>query len=203
MGVIKKIIIGVLITVFFAIAITMSILLLNTNKEFGVTQFENSSLLIIDGEISSPKYEKGDLVITEKKPLDSINVGDEVFIFKINDNDKISIELGFVGEVFVDEDAISLENGATYSSKFIAGTATDVYSGLGTIVSLLQSTWIFFFLIVVPCFLIFIYQIYSLIVEIKFGGDEPYTKSERKEKSEKKESRPKKSKTTTTRSSRY
>ncbi len=198
MRIVKKIIVGILILLFFIIAIGMSILLLNRDDEFGITQFDNTSLLIIGDEISSPKYEKGDLVLTLKEPLKDINVGDEIFLFQINDNDKVNIELGFVGEVHIDEDAVTLENGPTYSSKFIAGSATEVYSGLGTYVGLLQSTWVFFFLIVVPCFLIFIYQIYALIVEIKFGNDDsPRVYEEKKQKKVK--NKPKK----VERSSRY
>ncbi len=173
MKTIFKIIKIILILIFFAFAISMSVLLLNMNKEFRVTQFGETSLIIIDDEISSDKYKEGDLVLVDKKPLSKTNVGDEIFVFQIQEDNVVTIELGNVGSVYEDEDAISMENGAMYSSKFIAGHETGVYEGLGTYINILQSTWVFFFVIVVPCFLIFIYQIYSLVVEIKFGSEEP------------------------------
>ena len=49
---VKKIIIGIVLVVFFAFTITMTVLLLNYNK-FGVTQFDDTSLLIIRNGFSS------------------------------------------------------------------------------------------------------------------------------------------------------
>ena len=56
LGIIKKIIISIVLIVFFAFTITMTILLLNFNK-FGVTQFDDTSLLIIKKGFTSETYE--------------------------------------------------------------------------------------------------------------------------------------------------
>jgi hypothetical protein len=60
----------------------MTLLLLNYN-EYGVTQFDNTSLILIKDEISSANYKKGDLVIVEGKKISNINIGDELFIYHV------------------------------------------------------------------------------------------------------------------------
>ncbi len=173
---IKKLIFGIIVIAFFIVAISMSVVLLNVN-DYGVTQFGDTSLIIIGDEISSPKYKEGDLVIVESKSINDIQINDEIFIYKINEDNGADVILGNIGEVFVDEEVVAYENGVSYSMKFVAGEGTKVYEEVGKYLEILQSTWIFFFVIVVPCFLIFIYQIYALIIEIKFGDkDTPVKK---------------------------
>ncbi len=171
MKVIKKIFVWLLIIVFFAFAIGMSILLLNKN-DYGVTEFEDVSLIIVKDEVNNEKYEKGDLVLVEKKRVKDISVGDEVFVYTVDTEGDVDIDIANVGSVYESDGAIAIESGVNYTEKFIVGEGTEVLSGLGTYLNILQSTWVFFFIIVVPCFLLFIYQIYALIVEIKYGDED-------------------------------
>ncbi len=171
MKIVKKIIIATVVVLFFAFAILMSIVLLNHN-DYGVPQFGDTTLVVINNNISSTKYEEGDLVIVKAKRLDKIQVGDEIFGYRKMEDDSIELDFGIIGEVFVDEGGISYENGTQFTMAYVAGEATEVYKGIGTFLAIIQSTWVFLFVIVVPCFLIFIYQIYALIIEIKYGTDE-------------------------------
>ena len=166
---IKKILIGIVGTAYFLFALAMTILLLNYN-DYGVTQFANKSLIIMTDNVASEKYKKGDLVIVESKKADQIKTGQEVFTYRIDSKGIPMIQIGKVGEVYVDDDAIAFENG--YSMEFVAGIGINSYEGLGTALSIIESQWGFLFIVLVPCFLIFIYEIYSLIVEIKYGGEE-------------------------------
>ena len=56
--------------------------------------------------------------------------------------------------------------------EFVAGRPQKVYEGLGIFLSVVESQWGFLFIVLVPCFLIFIYEVYALIVEIKYGDEE-------------------------------
>ncbi|MFA7689406.1 MAG: hypothetical protein WCX96_04905, partial [Bacilli bacterium] len=67
---------------------------------------------------------------------------------------------------------VSFVGGATYAIEFVIGEASKVYENIGTYLSIIQSTWGFLFMIVVPCFLVFIHQIYVLVVEVKYGKEE-------------------------------
>lgn len=169
--VIKKIIMGILGLAFYAFAVTMTILLLNFNK-YGITEMDNTSLVIIKDEISSDNYKRGDLVFVEAKKVSKINVDEELFVYQIDKSGAVSIDVGIVGEVHVDDDAITFKNGSTYDMQFVIGKADKIYNGIGTFLSIVESTLGFLFIVLVPSFLIFIYQLYALIIEIKYGKED-------------------------------
>ena len=75
-------------------------------------------------------------------------------------------------QIYLEEDAIAFENGSNYSMEFIAGTPEKVYNDIGLYLGIIESKWGFLFIVLVPSFLIFVYELYSLIVEIKYGSDE-------------------------------
>lgn len=170
---IKQLIVGIIGIVFFAFAITITTLLLNFN-DYGVTQLGDNSLIIIKNKMAFDKYEKGSLVLVKAMELRDISIGDEIFIYKItkstNGKNKVSIDLGIIGAIHEDDDAVTFDTGETYSSEFIIGKADKVYNDVGTYLSIVESTWGFLFIVLVPSFLIFVYEIYALIVEIRYGG---------------------------------
>ncbi len=168
---IKKTIISIVVIAFFAFAITMTILLLNFNDR-GVTQFGESSLVIIKGDISSEKYNKGDLVIVDFKPVRNINVGDELFVYRLENSGAVTIDVGIIGTVNVEEKNVSFEKGDAYSEEFLIGQSSKVYNKIGGYLAIVQSTVGFLFMIIIPSFLIFIYQLYALVIEIKYGKEE-------------------------------
>ena len=169
--VIKNIFLGILFVVYFIFVIAMTVLLLNFN-DYGVTEFGDTSLIIINDEISNDNYQKGDLVIAKSKKLEKLNIGDEIFTYKIDGKGNVSLDLGKVGNIYPEENAISFENGSTYSVEYIAGVPEEKHEDIGTFLSIVESKWGFLFIVLVPSFLIFVYEVYSLIVEIKYGSDE-------------------------------
>ena len=74
--------------------------------------------------------------------------------------------------MFENENEVSFENGSAYDMKFVLGTPYKVYKDIGSFLSVVNSKWGFLFIVLVPCFIIFIYQIYELIIEIKFGKED-------------------------------
>ena len=171
LGIIKKIIVSLVLVAFFAFTITMTILLLNFNK-FGVTQFDDTSLLIIKKGFTSETYQKNSLVIVEAKEIKDYQEGEEVFVYHLDGHGGVNIQLGVVGQVHEDDDALTFSNGDTYSTEFIIGSGKKIYPNLGKYLSIVESKWGFLFIILVPNFFLFVYQLYSLIVEIKYGKDE-------------------------------
>ena len=170
---IKRIIVGIILVVFFAFTITMTVLLLNYNK-FGVTQFDDTSLLIIRNGFSSETYKKGSLVVTESKQIKNYKIGEEAFVYHLDGKGGFNIELGVIGQLHEDDNAITFSNGETYSDEFIIETSEKIYPKLGTYLGVIESKWGFLFIILVPNFFLFVYQLYSLIVEIKYGKEEDY-----------------------------
>ena len=168
---IKNITLGILFVIYFVFVVIMTVLLLNFN-DYRVTEFGDTSLILINDEISNDNYKKGDLVITKKKKLEKINIGDEIFTYKIDGKGSVSIDLGKVGNIYPEEEAIAFENGSTYSVEYIAGVPEKIYEDVGLVLSVVESKWGFLFIVLVPSFLIFVYEVYSLIVEIKYGSEE-------------------------------
>jgi len=168
---VKKVFFSIVIFVYFAFALIMTMLLLNFN-DYGVTKFGQTSLIILREKVSSNEYKQGDLVLVEETELKDIKVGETIFTYRADSKGKVHIDFGKVGKVYEEEDAISLENGNNYSMEFVAGRPTKIYNNLGTYLSIIESQWGFLFIVLVPCILLFIYQVYALIVEIKYGGEE-------------------------------
>ena len=168
---IKSFITGVLMLAFFVFALSMTILLLNYNK-YGLTQFGDTTLVIINDKISSETFKKGDLVQVKSQKLTDLKKGEEIFVYRVNSDGSVSVELGKVGQIYPEEDAVAFENGDIFSNQFVIGTAEEIHNDIGTYLAIIESKWGFLFIVLVPCLLIFIYELYALIVEIKYGADE-------------------------------
>ena len=162
LGIIKKIIVSIVLIAFFAFTITMTILLLNFNK-FGVTQFDDTSLLIIKKGFTSETYQKNSLVVVEAKEIKDYQVGEEVFVYHLDGHGGVNIQLGVVGQIHEEDDALTFSNGDTYSYEFIIGSGEKIYPNLGKYLSIVESKWGFLFIILVPNFFLFVYQLYYFL----------------------------------------
>ena len=169
--VIKNIFIGTIAVIYFAFVICMTVLLLNYN-DYGLTEFGNKTLVLLSDNISTNDFKKGDLVIAEKKELKDLKVGDNVFAYKVDAKGSVNIDYGKIGEIYETEQAVTYENGSTYSIDFVVGTPSKTYSKIGSYLSVIESKWGFLFIVLVTSFLIFIYEIYALVIEIKYGSKE-------------------------------
>ena len=168
---IKSVILFILGVAFFIFALSMSMLLLNFNK-YGLTQFGDTTFVIINNDIVSDEYKKGDLVFAESRNIVTLKEGDMMFAYRVDSQGSVHVDLGKIGHIYPEENAISFENGNTYSVEFLAGVPSGCKKGIGSFLSVVESKWGFLFIVLVPCFLIFLYEIYALIIEIKYGGEE-------------------------------
>ena len=166
----KKIIIHVLFAIYVVIAVFVTVCLLSYN-EFKITEFGDSSLIIIDSNEVEPDFQKGDLVIANKN--DKINVGDNVFFYNTYQKE-VEVAIGKVTnlEKITSSETtytISGEEEIVLSSEYIIGTAEDATKipNVGTILGILESKWGFLFLIVFPSLIAFLYEIGVVVSEIK------------------------------------
>ena len=166
--VIKKIIVGNFRIAFLTFAGVMTFLVLNYNQ-YNLTQFEDTTLVLVNDKISSDSYDKGDLVLAKKPKINEIEKGMELFTYKIVDKTSIAVSFGKVGEIFKEDDTIALENGEIYQMDFVIGAATNKYAKIGGYLAFIQTKLGFLFIVVTPLFFIFTSQIFQLIIEIKYG----------------------------------
>ena len=172
--IIKNTIIGIIFVIYLGIIITASTLVLNRN-DYGYTQFGKK--VYLDLKEDTGIYKKGQLVITDSIKFENLVVGDEIFIYK-TDADENTIEIiNSTIKKIVTEDTttpyvtIDLDDSA-WGSEFIVGKTVKVYDSIGSIISFIESKWIFFIIFVVPCFFILLYEIYSVIMVVKFDVDD-------------------------------
>ncbi len=169
-------IIGIILIVIYAVvAITLTIFLLNYNK-YNITEINDKSLIIVRDEELKPDFQKGDLVIVKKNQNKDIKVGDKIFFYD-NYKDIVSVNLGTVLEkesITKEETTYIMDGDYAVSSEYVIGTAktSKSYSNLGTILGVLESRFGFLFMIIFPILVLFIYEIYAVIRELKSSKED-------------------------------
>lgn len=186
---IRNTIIGIFLFVYLTFIILVSTLLLNRN-DYGMTQFGDKALILVDKQVSNDNYKKGTLVIVEQKSITKLNVGEEIFVYQTNKKDKtVKVVIADIGKINLEATSpyvVLANDGTAWGEEFIAGTAYKTYESLGSLLLFIESKWVFFCLLIVPCFFILLYEIHLVIVTIKFGDgdDEEYEEEEHKYKTE-------------------
>ena len=168
-------IIGIaLIVVYSIVAILLTICLLNYN-DYKITELGDKSLIIVKDDELIPTYKKGDLIVATKNSNKEVNKGDKIFFYQEGEK-SIVINIATV----VDKKNVnSKESTFTLNGKssvaevmqteyFIGKLDTSkVYHNLGSVLNFLESRLGFLFLIIFPIFVLFIYEIFMVIEEIK------------------------------------
>jgi len=165
-----KIVLGILITIYAVVAIFLTACLLNYN-DFKITEFGETSLIIVNDEELEPTYKKGSLLVVNKKNADQIKVGDSI-IFYNTYNNQVSLaisEVIFVEKVNEEETTYTISGNYDISSEYLVGSTNDtkIYPVVGSILGLLESRAGFLIFIIFPITIAFLYEIYVLVVEIK------------------------------------
>lgn len=180
----------VLGVIYAGIAITLTVCLLNYN-DYNITELGNKSLIIVENDELKPDFNDGDLVIVEKNNNSDIKVGDKIFFYDTY-KDQISVNLGTViNKEIINENEVTYTMNGDYpiSSQYVIGkSATSIrYESLGTVLSILESRFGFLLIIIFPILILFIYEIYAVIMEVKTPIDEEENeKKEKKSKNKKK-----------------
>lgn len=166
---IKKIIIGLLLTVYLVVAVFLTACLLTYN-DYKISVFGDKSFVIVKNNDFEPDYKKGTLLIITKNDNDDIKVNDEIFFYNTYKN-QISVshsKVVKVEKVHETETTYTLDGNFPISSDYVIGKAdtTKVINNVGTYMSALESRWGFLFMIVLPISVLFIYEIYVIVKEI-------------------------------------
>ncbi len=165
-----KIFVGILVTIYILIAVALTACLLTYN-DYKISVFGDRSLIILEDNELAPKYKKGSLLIVKKNSNDDIKQGDEIFFYNTYKN-KVVVNVSKVNKVkkVTDTETTYTINGKyEISSQYVIGKAdtTTVINDVGSILSVLESKWGFLLVIVFPISLLFIYELYIIIREIK------------------------------------
>lgn len=165
----------IFLTIYAAIAVTLTVFLLNYNK-YNITEIKDKSLIIVRDDELKPNYQKGDLVIVTKTPNNEIKIGDKIFFYD-NYQETVSVNLGTVINKEIinkDETTFTMDGDYALSSEYVIGAAktSKTYHTLGSILSILESKFGFLFIIIFPILVLFIYEVYAVIKELKAPVEE-------------------------------
>ncbi len=145
---------------------------MNYNK-YGVTELGGKTYITVTDNELLPDYKKGDLLVVKKTSNSEIKENDKIFFYEQNSEKKtVVINLARVVSKRVISDTettYTLEGDVEYSSEYVIGTTKDtkVYGDLGSIVSILESRWVFLIFIILPILFIFLFELYSFAIEVK------------------------------------
>lgn len=165
---VKRIVLWSLLILLVFVDVMMTVYLLNYNR-YNVAEFGKYSFLIIDEKMD--EFDKNDLLIVKKNDNSDIKVGDYVFFYDTKSKENI-INYGKVNSTYKvneKETTYTMSNNFPLSSEYVIGKGetSKVFENWGLVLSVLASRWGFLFLIIFPVSILFIYQIYLFIVEIK------------------------------------
>ena len=154
----------------------MTAFLLCKNK-YGFTQIGDMTYITINEHLQSylPETKENDLLMVKQNNKD-INVGDKIYYYAVENNEYV-IKTAHVKEIVISEDDMALyqlddEAKTTIATTRVIGKYSAIYHNIGGVLDVLQSRIGFLLLVILPILLIFMYQIYALIIVIKYGEEE-------------------------------
>ena len=163
-----KVLLWIIGICYFTVIIAVTACLLCYNQ-YKVTEMYDRSFIMIDD--NSDMYQDGDLVLFKKNELNEINKNDVIFFYEVT-NGVPSIKYGTVTEILpvsTDERTFTINNNHDISSDSLIGKTetAKVYPKLGKILTVLESRFGFLLLVILPTLILFLYELYLVIVEIK------------------------------------
>ena len=190
----KKVLGTILFVVYAIIAITVTVLLLSyndynnsvigdytvyivTDELLSYNDYNNSvigdyTVYIVTDDSLEPEYKQGSILLIKGTNDRNVQVGDELFIYKVlNSSEYEVISTTLQAKTQQGSHTVYIvDNEESYASDYFIGKVDDtiVIEGWGYILSLLESRWGYLFCIVVVSLLLFLQEVFELVMEIKY-----------------------------------
>lgn len=174
--IIGKVLLYTLEALLICYVIFITTILLCTN-EHGFTELNDRTYIIVDKNTIDQltNYKINDIIEVEYAKYNDINVGDIVFYYDSLNEKYIARVDTVVDKSGSNEAAVYMleAKGNSVNNKLLIGEPTGrVFHGVGGVIKILKSTAGFLFLVILPVFVLFVYQIYRTIVLIKDDDEE-------------------------------
>ncbi len=169
----KKVLGGILLVVYSIIAITVTVLLLSYN-DYNCSEIGGYTVYIVNDDSLEPKYKQGSILLIKGTNDKNIQIGDEMILYKVLNSQEYEV----VTRTLADKQqqgrhiVYSVEDSESYSSDYFIGKTSDtvIIEGWGYILGLLESKWGYLFCVVIVSLLLFLQEVFELVMEIKYGG---------------------------------
>lgn len=165
---------AILFVIYSIIAITVTVLLLSFN-DYDCSEIGGYTVYIVKDDALEPEYKQGSILLVKSTSDKHFEIGDEAFFYKVVN----STEYEFVSRTLVAKKqqgrhtVYQVSEDESYDTTYFVGKLDDtaVIGGpWGTILSILESKWGYLFCIVIVSLLLFLQEVFDLIIEIKYGG---------------------------------
>jgi hypothetical protein len=178
----------VFIIIYSIFAIALTILLLTYN-EYRCSELLGYTLCIVDDNNLEPEYSQGDLLLVKETDESTINVGDKIFVYKSNIAGTYDIEYVEVTDITKNEyiNTYTVEGNYKFDSEYLVGSEANTTSvhHWGFVLSVLESRWGFLVFVVIVTLLLFLQEVFELILELKYGSEESSSSTGAKKESKK------------------
>lgn len=177
--------------IIYVIFITSCILCRN---KFGYTQFSDMTFITVND--SNTKFiqgsKPGDLLIVRGQQT-GLDKGDLIYYY-ITVDEKYVVRTGVIGSKTEDDYSalyvLNDEKKTSVASNRVIGKYVSTHPGKGSVLEVLESRFGFLFLVLLPILIVFIYQVYQLVIVARYevvedDGEEKPKKKELPKKKEK------------------
>ena len=169
----KRVLGAILFVIYSIIAIAVTVLLLSFN-EYNCSEIGGYTVYIVRDDALEPEYKEGSILLIKETSDKHVQVGDEIFLYKVIN----SQEYEFVSRTLESKTqqgrhvVYGVSEEESYDTSYFVGKAEDtiVIEGWGWLLSILESKWGYLFCIVIVSLLLFLQEVFDLIIEIKYGG---------------------------------
>lgn len=167
----KKVLGTILFVVYAIIAITVTVLLLSYN-DYNNSEIGGYTVYIVTDDSLEPEYKQGSILLIKGTNDRNVQVGDEIFIYKVlNSSEYEVIDTTLQAKTQQGNHIIYVvDNEESYANDYFIGKVDDtiVIEGWGYVLNLLESRWGYLFCIVVVSLLLFLQEVFELVMEIKY-----------------------------------
>lgn len=171
----KKFLGSILFIVYVTIVITVTILLLSYN-EYMCSEINGYTFYIVKDDSLEPHYVKGDLLMIKQiGARKNVEIGEKVYFYQNVTSNEYYVRYGELTNIeqFGSRTVYTLDEKYQYDSSYLIGReeGTIVISKIGTILGMLESRWGYLFFVVIITLLLFLEELYELVMEIKYGNE--------------------------------
>lgn len=174
--------------IIYVIFITSCILCRN---KFGYTQFSDMTFITVND--SNTKFiqgsKPGDLLIVRGQQT-GLDKGDLIYYY-ITVDEKYVVRTGVIGSKTEDDYSalyvLNDEEKTSVASNRVIGKYVSTHPGKGSVLEVLESRFGFLFLVLLPILIVFIYQVYQLVIVARYEVVEDEEEKPKKKELHKKE----------------
>ena len=183
----KKALGNILFVLYAIIAITVTVLLLSYN-DYNNSELGGYTVYIVKDDSLEPKYKQGSILLIKSTNDKNVQSGDEILLYKVINSQEYEVVDRTLQEKSQQGNHIVyiVENEESYANDYFIGKTSDtvVIEGWGYVLNMLESRWGYLFCVVIVSLLLFLQEVFDLVMEIKYIGSKKKKKQKAKVKEE-------------------